>query len=410
MRDWQVVGSSAVSLRERVWLRDTAREVARRVKRPTIVHLGVDYGSSLYCTLEGAPEARTIGVDLDVSKYQGAGEMIEGDSADVWRNVTGPVHLLFVDADHTRDSVRRDMDGWLGKVAPGGYVAFHDYHRDYDVHPWTAGVKQAVDEHHWAPTAWNLAANVDSIRAYWRRPFLRAGETFGTLGIGVPYYKAQYEFFRWWTWLIAGGLEVGDGLLNTPSLRCEVPIPMAHNGLVLEFLRTDKDTLCIVEDDHLGDQEVVRQMRTKAENLDFDIVCASYASRRLPLTANGYNFVANDPNEYGEYTMLLEPMKVAETGTQEYDGATLGLVLIRRWVLEKMLGEQDPEEFFWFDWRGRNSQDVVFYQRVKELTGARVGVDRDARIGHVGKAIYTMEQYYEQKNRFLKKQEATNNG
>lgn len=230
---------------------------------------------------------------------------------------------------------------------------------------------------------------------------------FGSVAIGCPYYKASYDFFRWWSWVLVGGLEQGDHLLNGPDVRCEVPIPMAHNDLVRAFLASEQDTLCMVEDDHVGPQDIIRQMRNKPENQTFDIVCASYINRRPPLTAVGFNFEGG-VNEYGEYLCLVEPMKVARTGTQQYDGAALGLVLIRRWVLEKMMEGIGPEDYFWFDWRGRNSQDVQFYARVKELTGARVGVDRDNPVGHVGQHIYTMREYYDLMDNHIKKQEAQN--
>ena len=94
--------------------------------------------------------------------------------------------------------------------------------------------------------------------------------------------------------------------------------------------------------------------------------------------------------------MVIEPFKVETTGTQQCDVAALGLVLIRRWVLEAMLGDEDPDDFFWFDWLGRNSQDVRFYWKAREV-GARVGVDRDNDIGHIGKKVYYMEDFYDRR-------------
>lgn len=216
----------------------------------------------------------------------------------------------------------------------------------------------------------------------------RRGDDFGSIAIGTPYYRPVYEFFRWWTWTLVGGLEDGDACLQTADLRCEVPIPLAHNGLVKEFLKTPCDTLCIVEDDHVGDQQTIRRIRNKAENHDFDIVSASYTNRRnSAIMSIGVNF-SGVVTEYGEYDCILNPANTWKTGTQPVDCAALGLVFIRRWVIEAMMGDTDPEEYFWFDWRGRNSQDVYFYGKVKELTDARVGVDRDNHIGHIGTKIW----------------------
>lgn len=229
---------------------------------------------------------------------------------------------------------------------------------------------------------------------------------FGRIGIGVPYYKPVYEFFRWWTWVMVGGLEIGDSLLNNHVLRCEVPIPLAHNGLVKEFLETDADTMVLVEDDHCADQQIIRRMRNKPDNQKFDIVCASYVNRRDPIDAVvGFDF-RGTMNGYGEVDVILRPMAVWEAGTQPHEGAALGLVFVRRWVLEAMLNGQDPEEYFWFDWRGRNSQDIQFYWKARQV-GAKVGVDRDNPVGHVGKMVFTMEQFYKRRAEFLAKQKQT---
>ena len=393
---------------ERQWLHDVSAEF--RHQGAVIVHIGVEYGASLHCCKAGCPDARVVGVDLDISKcIEPHGfELLEGDSKDVAQTFHDRIDFLFVDGGHTFEDVWADMSEWLGKVRPGGCVAFHDY-GNAEEFPHTAGVSEAVDAWDWAPTTWAPELGlIGSIRAYWRLPYLRRGQEFGTVGIGVPYYKSEYEFFRWWTWLIVGGLEDNDKILNNSRLTCGVPIPLAHNGLVAEFLRTDRDTLCIVEDDHVGPQDVIRRMREKEENWQFDIVCASYPNRRDGRMVMGWNFADNGkPNEYGEYGCRLEPMKVMRSGTQEVDGAAVGCVLIRRWLLDAMRGNKLPDEAFWFEWRGRNSQDIQFYGKAHRL-GARVGVDRDNDIGHIGRHIYTMKQFYESRDKYLKEQEGQN--
>lgn len=240
------------------------------------------------------------------------------------------------------------------------------------------------------------------------KPRYRRGETFGKIGIGVPYYKGCYKFFRWWSWLLVGGLEDGDILLNDNSYERPMPIPMGHNLLAKRFLETSADTLCIVEDDHAAQQDTLRLMRLKPANQDFDIVCASYVNRRGDLTPVGFNFTGT-VSPYGEFEMSVDPNIVSEKGTQEYDGAALGLVMIRRWVLEEMLGDSEIEDWFPFDWHGRNSQDVVFYYRAS-LVGARVGVDRDNCLIHVGEAEFTMEQFYTKRQEARRKKQEETNG
>lgn len=48
--------------------------------------------------------------------------------------------FVFLDADHTYESVRADIALWLPHVKPGGFIAGHDYNRA------TPGVAQAVHE------------------------------------------------------------------------------------------------------------------------------------------------------------------------------------------------------------------------------------------------------------------------
>lgn len=396
--DWQTARGAQLTAAERHWiLTKSAETVGRHGAGCNIVHIGVDYGGSLVCSCAGADEANVIGVDLAVDHFEGPPEveLIKGDSGVVCRKFHRPVHLLFVDGDHERDGVHADMRGWLGKVRPGGIVAFHDYHQPEFPH--VAGVREAVDAWDWAPTTWERVDAPDSLFAMRRLPFLRRGDGFGTIGIGTPFMRAPYQFFRWWSWLLIGGLEPGDQLLNDETWECPAPIPVSHNAIIKHFLETDRDTLCLVEDDHVGAQDVVRQMRNKAENRDFDMICASYVNRRgLPLPVGYNNLHIKDS---GELEVLVEMADVQETGTQEHDGAAMGLILVRRWVLDAMLDGQDADWYQWCEWRGRNSQDLWFYYKAHQAADVRVGVDRDARLGHIGERVWTFDDFLDARAR-----------
>ena len=212
---------------------------------------------------------------------------------------------------------------------------------------------------------------------------------FGQVGFGVPYYRPGWEFWVWWSQMLVDGFEPGDVMLNDGDVPGEVPIPVAHNAIVREFLKTDCDTLLIVEDDHSGDSGIVRAMRENPNNHAFDIVCASYVGRRGQPKAMGWDFDGRD--ERG-WKIRWNNAAVELTGTQEYDGAGLGCVLIRRRVLEDMLGDNDPNVFQWFRWGGHNSQDVAFYRMAKDV-GARVGVDRDNWLIHWGKYPWAKDDF-----------------
>ena len=396
MRDWRTCRGAMMTMPEREWLYTSSAKLAKHIDEPVIVHIGVQFGASLICCKAGALTARVIGVDPNIKLFRGDRDqykLIEGLGGNEWASFHDGVHLLFIDGDHSKEGVHADIAGWAAKVRPGGLIVFHDYNADTEHWPHTVGVRAAVDAWDWAPTTWRELTAPDSLKVYQRLPFLKRCDGWGTVGIGTPYYKADYDFFRWWTWLLIGGLEPGDQALNDMSVYAPFPIPTVHNRLIARFLETDRDTLILVEDDHVAKQDIVREMRAKMDNRDFDIVCANYVGRRkLPLPV-GYRLF-NDPNEYGEYNCQLYSHKeVWRTGTQPVGGASFGLVLIRRWVLDAMLNGADPGGYFWCDWNGRNSQDIIFYVRAGQV-GARTGVDRDANLGHVGQKIWTIEDFW----------------
>ena len=148
------------------WLCEQARELSRKWPVPRIVHLGVERGCSLHATAAGAPTAEQIGVDLDVSKFLLGPDvrLIQGNTAIMHSRVPGPIHLLFVDADHNEDAVRLDILNWTPKVAQGGLVVFHDYANG--LLRGCAGVKPAVDGHDWR--GWQGVETAGSMRAFKR--------------------------------------------------------------------------------------------------------------------------------------------------------------------------------------------------------------------------------------------------
>lgn len=68
----------------------------------------------------------------------------------------GVIDLVYLDADHAYEAVRRHLRAWLPKVRPGGWLAGHDYGQ-----PEHDGVRRAVDEvlggpppHRFPDTSW----------------------------------------------------------------------------------------------------------------------------------------------------------------------------------------------------------------------------------------------------------------
>lgn len=122
-----------------------------------VLELGAEWGRS---TVALASVARMVySVDCHLGAHRG------GDTLDTfWKNIQrynlrekvipivgfgkdiepflkdGAFDIFFLDADHGYDAVKRDTEMFSRMVAPGGWMAFHDYGLPY------FGVTQAVDE------------------------------------------------------------------------------------------------------------------------------------------------------------------------------------------------------------------------------------------------------------------------
>ena len=60
--------------------------------------------------------------------------------------IPGLVDFVFVDAVHKYPNAKEDAAAWWPKVAPGGFIAFHDYGFGADGGPAFLGVVRAVNE------------------------------------------------------------------------------------------------------------------------------------------------------------------------------------------------------------------------------------------------------------------------
>lgn len=66
---------------------------------------------------------------------------LRGSSVDMALKVPNrTLALVYIDADHSYEGVKKDINAWLPKLVIGGYIAFHDYEAPQ------YGVKRAVQE------------------------------------------------------------------------------------------------------------------------------------------------------------------------------------------------------------------------------------------------------------------------
>jgi MMP 1-O-methyltransferase len=104
--------------RSTIWLAAGARLAGRRV-------FAID-------PHEGSredPSARTFELfseNLEAAGLLDAVTPLVMRSTDAVSHVNGPLHLLFVDGDHSFEGARLDARTWLPRMATGGIVMFHD--------------------------------------------------------------------------------------------------------------------------------------------------------------------------------------------------------------------------------------------------------------------------------------------
>ena len=86
------------------------------------------------------PSTAQLRKNLDAVGVNGEVQIVQADSEDASKRFAGPCSVLFVDGKHDYQSVARDLDCWLPKVADDGFVVLHDAVSGFP------GVIKAIDE------------------------------------------------------------------------------------------------------------------------------------------------------------------------------------------------------------------------------------------------------------------------
>ena len=122
----------------------------RAIKVPVVhgIEIGLGWGASAQAFLENFPEAKLF--SHDVNDWLPAKKVLEekyphrfkymnaGDSA-MWAN--NMCQWLYIDGDHTKEGVLRDIEAYFPRLCPGGVLCFDDYYE-----PSCPEVKEALNE------------------------------------------------------------------------------------------------------------------------------------------------------------------------------------------------------------------------------------------------------------------------
>jgi len=101
---------------------------------PKYAHLADRQGCTAWDPVAG--EAR---FDKAVHPYAKRLVKLKGDSVEMAQHVEDEsLDFVFIDADHRYQGVKGDLEAWMPKVKPGGWITGHDVH--------LRGVKRALDE------------------------------------------------------------------------------------------------------------------------------------------------------------------------------------------------------------------------------------------------------------------------
>lgn len=96
-------------------------------------YLGWDHDVSYRCFTENCDKF-----------FPGRVQIIKSDTVEAAKLVAdGSLDFVFIDADHSYEGCKRDIEAWFPKVRSGGMVAGHDYSLDWPM------VMKAVDEKKW---------------------------------------------------------------------------------------------------------------------------------------------------------------------------------------------------------------------------------------------------------------------
>jgi hypothetical protein len=98
--------------------------------------IGVRTGRTSFCLLDNNPQLTVYAVDMDISqfynsaiqqKYQQRLQVLEGISWEMADKVLdGSLDFVFIDAGHGYKSVMRDLEAWMPKLKPTGWLIGHD--------------------------------------------------------------------------------------------------------------------------------------------------------------------------------------------------------------------------------------------------------------------------------------------
>ncbi len=195
-------------------------------------------------------------------------------------------------------------------------------------------------------------------------------------------------FFNSWSHLIAGGLCAGDTVLDAAV---ELPQHFAATVMTLFFLRSDADTLCMIDSDMVFKPDTLARLRDDPAGQEYDILSALSVTRRKPF----YPIVLRQKADGSAYEGRSD---LIDGSVASVDSVGTGFTLIRRSVFDKMKSELGIDKWYFQFGDGGLGEDTRFCQDAKKL-GLKIGVHTGVGIGHRGPLTFVWD--YETKRTMM---------
>ena len=175
----EVVGSAAILQHERAFLEGLTAILPEGAR---VVNIGSYSGASTIAILRGARDIqdfRLSSIDIEPCPVEwqyaevcGLADprrftQIVGDSKVIGKKWQAPLHLVFIDGDHTYEGCKADIEAWEPYIVENGYLMIHDYEGPTNIGLVTQAVNEWFDEAR--KREWIKVAKVDiSVVFQWR--------------------------------------------------------------------------------------------------------------------------------------------------------------------------------------------------------------------------------------------------
>jgi SAM-dependent methyltransferase len=208
---------------------------------------------------------------------------------------------------------------------------------------------------------------------------------WGKILLGTRLEKTvSATFLQSWTNLVMKGLRPGDGV----AIEAGKVAHRASNGLVRQLLKSECDTLLMLDSDANVSPDFVERFRSVEAGKDYDLLQAFYVRRGWPPEAIWFRW-AGEPGGDMMKMFVTEP-----NFTEEVAAIGTHAVLIRRQVFEKLLGDNSPDDHDWFYYpRGGTTTEDVQFSLDAGAAGFKLGATTNVTAPHLAEVTTGWDTY-----------------